>query len=208
MRPNATRLGPFLALAVVALLGAAAPTQAIYIATPLTLDPKHSASEPGEDVGFTVGPSPDNESAREDWAGKTVKARFGYNPNEGSDSDHADSDMDYVLGEIGTITLDDKAAGAFTWTVPAEVDGKNVDVFLESDDGERLAFAYLAVGDAPPVMRTMAGGAEDPERLDSEAPGVADDNAENGEAPSPGIAALMVFLAAAAVGMTVLLRRA
>lgn len=154
-----------------ALLSMMSPAQAIYIETPLQLDIGDGKAEVGDDLELPIMPYPDNASAREDWAGKEVRIGYSYDKNENreTDPDAPASNEGVEEGTIGTVTLDDQAKGTLTWKVPGELDGFNVNLFITSLDGEGLAFAYLAVGDAPELVRIMSGPGGEPEhRLGTE----------------------------------------
>lgn len=199
---------PIFAIVIgVALLAAAAPSQAIYIETALKLEPSQHEADVGDDVDFTIRTNPDVEDAKDYWADKTVKLRFSYDKNEGqqqNDPDAPTSNDGFTTRTIAELVLDADARGSFTWTVPAEVDARNVEVFLEGPDGDRLGFDYLLIGDAEPMMRiTSAPGDMEPE------PGQEfghEDDAEDAdaeEASALGLIALTLALGAVIAGVAV-----
>lgn len=152
---------PLVGLLALALL--AGPASAIYLVTPLRLASSAQTAEVGDSVTFTV--SPENESMAQAWAGKTVRVGYSWFPNETDatrDGDAPTSSEDpeaqperRVLRDA--LTLDAGANATFTWVVPEEVRDRNVDVYLEGEDGERVGFAWLGIGQAPPQMRILAG---------------------------------------------------
>lgn len=191
-----------------AFLAMAAPTQAIFIETPLSLHTDDGQADVGDDVDFTIGPNQNNESAAAGWAGKRVKVGYSYDKNEGGaapDPDAPVSDEGYTEGTITEIELDEQARGAFTWRIPAEVDHKNVHVFLEDEAGERLAFSYLTIGDAQPQMHAMSGPGEDQE---AEPPG-GETSEDDAAAEASGLVglALLLALGLAALGAIAFRRR-
>lgn len=199
---------PIFALIVgVALLAAAAPSQAIYMETDLLIDPQDSEADPGDNVTFTIRPSPNVDDAKQKWGGKTVKLRFSYDKNETPHDgpDEATSNEGYTTRDIVEIKLDGEAGGSYTWTVPEEVDDRNVEVFLQSADGERLASGYLNVGDAEPLMRIASSGPGDaePEPATEIDEGASDDEAQQEEASALGLVALSVAIGAVVAAVAV-----
>lgn len=189
-----------LPLLAMLLLAAAPGAQAVFIETPLRLSPTDAEAEVGSEMRFDVAPA--NDSAAAQYAGRTLQVRY---------ATDAESPEQSTRGEAGTVALDDKATGVVTWTVPADVDDKNV--LLQVVDGEEvLATAHVRVGDAEPVMYATGGPAngggqvvEGGEPLASEPPpGNKDESASPNE--SPGFTALAI-LGAAAVAVLVLGRR-
>lgn len=172
----------------------ATPASALYIQTPLILSgPEHA--DVGDDVSFEI--RPDNASAEKRFAGKTVRIVYLFDPNESNDPDapvSSDSLQERLLAEL---VLDGKASATFRWSVPEEVRDLNVDIAAESGD-ERVAFTYLAIGDAPPQMRILAGsgpaGEVDQENVEREQ--VSED--------APGLSALAAL---ATIGAVLALRR-
>jgi hypothetical protein len=179
------------------LLSLVSPAQAIYIETPLNLSPGDSRADAGEQIEFIIQPNPDSDNAKGDWAGKNTKLRYAYDKNEHQehdDPDRATSNDGHVEKSIADVVLDENAKGRFTWTIPAEVDGHNLYLHLVSADGELLAFAYLAVGDAPEQYRIMSGPDGEPEhRIDVDES--EESTSSNGAAEAAGIA--MIGLLAA-----------
>lgn len=200
-------------IAAAALLATAAPADAVYIETPLVIEAPDDHAEVDDTIEFTIGPNPNNASAQEQWAGKTVNVRYSYDKNEGQDGHHGDepvSNQGYTEGTIlDGLTLDEKARGTFTWTIPSEVDDRNVNIFLEEDGhDERLAFAYLAVGNATPMMHAMSGPSDGepeigPEDKESHDDAVSDTN----EAAGIAAAGLLGTLALAGVAVALVRRR-
>ncbi len=192
----------------VALLTAAAPSQAIYIETDLLIDPPDSEADKGDNVTFTIKPNPNVEDAKQKWGGQTAKLRFSYDKNETPNAgpDEATSDEGYTTRDIAEIVLDDEARGEYTWTVPQEVDDRNVAVFLEAADGERLAFGYLNIGDAEPMMRIASSGPGDaePEPAPGNGEEAAEDEAqEQEEASAFGLVALTLAISAVVAAVAV-----
>lgn len=187
------------------ILALATPAQALYIETPLLIHGPEKA-DAGDDVELTIGPHPDNATARDDWAGKTVHLRYSYDKNEraSGDPDAPVDDSGITTGDIHRgLVLDDKAGATLTWTVPAEFDGHNVDLYLEDDAGERVAFAYIAIGDAPPQMRIMAGSGpagEEPELDHDATTGNEDDERATHEANGLGLVGILGLLGLVGLG--------
>lgn len=183
------------------LLAAAPGAQAVFIETPLHFSPGSADAEVGQELRFDVAPA--NDSAAAQYAGRTLQVRY---------ATDAESPEQSARGEAGTVALDDKAAGVVTWTVPADVDDRNV--LLQIVDGEEvLATAHVRVGDAEPVMYATggpsAGGGEvveGGEPLASEpAPGNEDES--GGAKESPGFTALVLAGGAAIAVLALGLRR-
>lgn len=173
------------ALLVAGLLALAPAAGAIYVVTPLTLHPSESEVQVGDSVEFRV--EPQNESEAAAWAGRTVSVIYTWNAAEGNESaqspdEPTDSSSMQERVLLEALTLDDAARASFQWTVPDEVDDHNVDVMLVDEDGERVAFTYLAVGDAPPNMRILAGSGPAP--APEPANGTPEDGAAGGDAPA------------------------
>lgn len=190
-------------IAAFGLLSTAAPADAIYIETPLVLEGQDHA-DVGDDIDLTAGPNQNNESAKDDWAGKTVKVRYSYDKNENHQggADAPTSNEGYTEGDIGTITLDAKAAGTIRWTVPAAVDDRNVHIFLEDDAGERVAFTFVGIGDAEPMMRlASSSGPMDGEPELGDASSSGDIEEEAGEASALGLVSVLALGALALVGV-------
>lgn len=140
-------------LALVLMLGvalAAAPAHALYVMTPLRLTPTDSEGNVGDKLAFHVSPDPESNVS---YAGQTLTLRYTWDPNEGSESSEAAARE----GTGPQVALDAKGEADLTWTIPAEVDDRNVGLSLIDGAGEAVAFAYVRVGDAQPQMRTMAG---------------------------------------------------
>ncbi|HWH08095.1 MAG TPA: hypothetical protein VNX21_02780, partial [Candidatus Thermoplasmatota archaeon] len=99
-----------------------------------------------------------------------------------------------VQGDAATVTLDDASAGSFTWTVPAEVDDRNV--LLQVMDGdEPVATAHVRVGDAEPMMHATGGGSPGGPVGGAEPVGEDEPPAEEasgGARESPGFTALAI----------------
>ena len=143
-------------LPLLALLLLAPGAQAVFIETPLRLTPADAEAQPGDGLAFDVAPTNDSSGAA--YAGKTLRVRF---------TTDAQSPEQATEGDAGTVTLDDKATGAFTWVVPAEVDDLNV--ILSLMDGEEVVgTAHVRVGDAEPVMYAQGEGLEGGEALAGE----------------------------------------
>ncbi len=186
----------------VAILAMISPAQAIYIETPLTLEPDAERADAGDQIDFQIEPNPENRSAKKDWAGKTVQAGYSYDKNEGkSGEDAPTNDEGYIVDDLATITLDDEARGTITWEIPQELDGYNLAIFLEDDDGERLALARLAVGDAPEQMHIMSGPSDGEPEGDEKNASEDDDAGAATEAPALPLFGLVVAIGAAAVAL-------
>lgn len=135
-------------LATATLLLAAGPASAALLITPLRIEtPGGNAVEVGDDKDFTVAPW--EEGAAGNWSGKAVRVIW---------RDLADEAQTGTIRDA--LTLDEKAAGRFHWTIPAAVDGKNIFVVLLGDKDELLAELHLAVGDAEPVLFNRGGPAD------------------------------------------------
>lgn len=204
-----TRINQLVAL--VALVALAGNASALYIQTPLLLDVDQEA-----DVGdvLVVTVRPENETAAAKYAGATVRVLFTYDANESgqgaaSPEEPVDASDFREHTILDTLVLDDQAQATFGWTVPAEVDGHNVDLVIEQG-AERLAFAYLAVGDAPPMMRILAGSGPAPDGIgpDTEQdPEPADDGEDADQEDAQDTPGFGLLAALAALGAVVVLRR-
>ncbi len=173
---------------LVGLLATATTADALYIRTPLQVHTDNSEADVGDTLPFNVTAT-DEEGATA-WSGKTVTVRWSYDPNEGSENPPAE-DEPYPEPVSGTLleslALDEKATATFTWTVPAEVDNKNVAIRLEDETGELLAIQHIAIGDAVPMMMiAMTGpGGELPEQTNSETDTPANpDGVQNDDTPT------------------------
>lgn len=196
---------PLLAVLLIALALLAPTAHAVYVMTPLRLTPVDSEGDVGDELGFQVEPDPESDRS---YAGATVRLRYEWDPDEGNESappDEPTSDADVRRGTGPSVTLDAKGQGTFTWTIPAEVDDRNVALSLIDDAGEAVAFAYLRVGDAEPQFRTMVGGGpggaiEPGEHATTPQPtGRAEDTTTNDTlAPAPFAALAVLALAAIA----------
>lgn len=161
MSPRIRALVPLAALTC--LLLTAAPASAIFIVTPLTLTPSQNEAEVGDEIVFDLGPNEEYDGET-DHAGKPVRVQWGYDtsePSENGTTDEPTSEEDnpYVYRDLANLTLDAQSRASFRWTVPEEVDDENVFVTVLSADGETLASAHIAVGDAEPIMMVMSGPA-------------------------------------------------
>lgn len=193
----ARRLPLLLALAAVGLLAASGVASAMYVITPLRLETSQAAAEPGDILDLTLSPDPDHEG--ESLAGTSVLVRFGYDRNEPREGEEPPGESDLVYVEIGRVTLNDESAGALSWTVPAEVDDHNAFLAAIDDAGETLASAHVRVGDATPIMFTLAAGAEDaPAPEEPRATDAATDARATSDVPAPGLVMGVVALAGVA----------
>lgn len=138
----------FAPLLVLALFAASGPAEAIYLVTPLRLHGSATNAEVGDVVDYAL--EAQNETEQAAWAGKTVSVWYAHDDGSGEE---------YARVKVADLTLDDAARATFAFTVTAELDDKNVFFIVEQVEGETLATADLAVGDAPPIMRTMNGPA-------------------------------------------------
>ena len=168
--------------------------QAIYIATPLQLALSAPRADVGDELGLRLAPRDDD--ARRAWAGRTIEIRWRFYEAPSDDPETPVSSNDYRSGSLGTVALDDWASGAFSFRVPAAIDGKNVEIVATAGD-ELLGFARLAVGDAEEMYYLLAGGDDDGrERAGNEQQRTSNDAAK--PAKTPGLDALAV---AGAVGL-------
>ena len=204
---------PLLALFAAAVLATSGTASAIYIYTPLQFENAPEKADVGDTLDLVVVPDAENASAKTDHAGKTLRAVLGWSASEGQEPDASASEEDAREEDIGTVALDADARGSLTWTVPAEVDDKNVFIRLETAEGEAVAFAYIAIGDAEPVMMIAASGpseggegVEEPTATPVEEGGNLDDtNAESsgGRSNVPGapVVAALVGIGALALAL-------
>lgn len=171
---------PLLALASVSLLAASPGAAALYMVTPLHVTLSPGEADVGDALAIDLSPAGD-EYDGPTYEGATVTIRYGYDPNEGEEqpgSPPPSSDPDgtvssngtvepenpeappsdeeyvdpYVYGTIATVTLTAKSTASTTWTIPAEVDDRNVAIQVLDADGKLLGIAHVAVGDAIPMM--------------------------------------------------------
>lgn len=217
-----TRLSLACVLAVGLLLAATPAAQAVYIVTPLRISIPQRAYDVGDRVEFSI--EPENDTTQEEWRNVVVSVCYSYDSAErpeGEDrpaSDEATS-SDSIVQECldERVTLDGEARATYAWTLPQEVDDHNVDVWLQADDGGKIAFTYFAVGDAPPQMRAMNriddGGTEPAPIGEGNEPVTdgsgnqeqekQDDNADDKTVPALGI----LLLAAGVMGVALALPR-
>lgn len=208
-------IGVFAALAAIGLLAIAAPAQAIYLATPMHLSSDAGQYKVGDEASFTV--TPENETVAQEWAGRTLQVRYGYDKNEGQgpSEDGEDTYVSSVL--LAELKLDEKASATFKWTIPAEVDDRNVDVTLFFGE-EAVAFNPIAIGDAEPRMYAMSGpgkGAAEqgtPPEMESPPADTGSGEEAAGEpaaktVPGIGMIALVGTLGAAALGVALARRK-
>lgn len=203
-RPTA-RLTPLLAFAAIALVAVAGPASALYLATPLLLETESPQVNVGDTVDFTIRPSPENETAVDDWAGKTVRVTLSWDEAEGRPAEEPTSSEEDTTRTrtIENVTLAADATGAFSWTVPAEVDDKNVFIQLVGGDEETLAVIDLAVGDAEPINKIAASGPGEPVETPMETgEEQSAEDADDRDVPAAPLVALLV-----AVGAIALARR-
>lgn len=187
---------------VLALLGSvllASSAQALYVMTPLRISPTDSEGHVGDGLRFDVAPDPESNVS---YAGQTLTIRYEWDPMEGAErsSDEPVSDDSARHGTSGTVTLDAKGTGSFTWTIPAEVDDRNVGLSLVDDAGEKVAFAYVRVGDAEPQARIMAGGGGAPLEGGEPLP----EPTSQGDASTKGTPGAAPLAVAAVVGLAAL----
>lgn len=190
---------------LIACLLATGSAHAVYVVTDLRVFTETPSANVGDTVRFEI--AAENETSAKRWAGADVVVRYSYDPAESADGDAPVLDENASApqgGRVGAVRLDAAAAGAFDWTVPAEVDDHNVAILVESSEGELLASAHLAVGDAPAVMYASGGpGAQLEEPIAAEDGGPADETRapsdEPARTPAPGIAAGLALLAVAAL---------
>lgn len=211
-------------LLVATTLVASGPASAMYMITPLALNASAYDTQVGDLLKFTITPNADHEGPS--WAGQTIRVQYNYDPNEGREpasnespdaavSDGEDQASPYVFVDLPGVTLDEKESGAFEWTIPADVDDRNVFVVLLSADGETLASVNVRVGDAAPLMMLMAGNGPTeveqtpvtdtaaPPADDAAAPQTQDETSAN-NVPALGLGGALV---AAGVAVALLARR-
>lgn len=200
-------------LAVVALAFAVlAPTgQAIYIVTPLTLVASAPEAEVGDTLDLDVAPNAEHENGTaERWGGRTVHVRYAWDPHEGEE--HTTEEPREETRTAGDLALDAEGRGTLAWTVPAEVDDRNVHLRVESEDGEFLARFDLVVGDAEPMYYLAAetgpaggGPVVDEPRTPLESGEDAPPGSGDADRATPG--AGLAVVAAAAVAAALVARR-
>jgi hypothetical protein len=150
-----------LGLAALALL--AAPSNALLIATPLTITVDPGMADNGATVTLTIDPA--NGTDPKDWAGAALDIHFEAN---GANDTSAN-------GTAARVVLDANAHAVATWHLPRSTDDTNV-ILSAQRDGQSAAIGRLRVGDAPPIMYSHTAGG-DP--VPPPAPGPS-------PAPSPG----------------------
>ncbi|HET6403187.1 MAG TPA: hypothetical protein VFH78_00955 [Candidatus Thermoplasmatota archaeon] len=190
------------------LLLFAAPASAVYVVTPLRAFASDNAIDAGDTVDVTI--EPENETMAAEWRDRLVRVYYAYDTAESDEPDAPTSDETYRRVHLQDLTLDGDARGSFRWTAPEETDARNVALRIESEDGELLALVDIAVGDAPPVMRILAGGdggAPEPVPIDEGNEGTPRDDAavESGgnekNVPSAGALAALAAVGLAAVAL-------
>lgn len=198
MTRSTTRIA--LPLTSLLLLGltVAGPASAIYVMTPLQLHPSDREADVGDTLTFTI--EPQNETERAAWAGETLSVRYAFDAAEGEErSDDPDAPVDSSSMQdrelLAALTLDDAARATFEWVVPEEVDARNVDVKLVSADGEAVGFTHVAIGDAPPQMRMMAGSGPAPEPYTEagDGGGASSDSSDGARNDTPAVGAVAVL---------------
>lgn len=230
-RPHAIAMPVLL---VAAMLALSAHASAVYTITPLRLQASANEGEVGDEIAFDLSANPDHEGPS--YAGQTVTARYSYDPHEGehqasedpeapvsNESSGEESDSPYVHADITQVALDEKSSGAFVWTIPAEVDDRNVFIVILSADNETLASSHVRVGDAEPMMFTMqegAPGSPEPVTGDAEpadgsgetltpspSPTPTPEESEGNDTPALGLVATLAAVAAGAAGLAHARRR-
>lgn len=214
MRPP---IGALALLTLATAILVAGPAQAIYIVTPLRLDPSSAEGEVGDAIAFRVTPSEDWNGTS--YHGRTVLFHWSYDPQEGQrepssdpdgtvgsdDGNATDPEPTHVERSGPSVVLDGGSRATFTWAIPDEVADRNVFITLRDDAGEILANAHVRVGDAAPMAFIMAEGA--PAGAEPIDPPVQDDVTDTRATnEAPGAGALLVG-AALAVGALLALRR-
>ena len=153
-------------LLVASLMVAGGPATAIYVITPLTMTASANEAQVGDELTFDLAPNPDHEGPS--YAGASVRVQYGWdrmegqhepseNPNETVSSDD-ETENTHEVRDLTTVTLDGESRGSFTWTIPEEVDDRNVFVTILSEKDETLASAHVRVGDAEPMMFALRSG--------------------------------------------------
>lgn len=207
-------------IATAVLLATASTASAVYVHTPLRLSAPGDHADVGDAVEFTLEPNDDTNVT--EWAGRTLRVVYSYDANEGADGSEPDASTDSSGMREGVVleslALDDAARATFTWTIPADVQDKNVNIAVVNEDGDGAAFAYLAIGDAPPVMRTTSSP-DDGREIDNgdgdgePLPPASDDEARQSGAADdssrtvPGLAVGGALVAAGAVAVALARRR-
>lgn len=181
-----------LALLIVAATLLTVPTtNAIYIETPLRVTADPAQAQAGDDVGFGVAPA--NDSAKERFAGKTLRAAYSYDSSENAD----DATLQSPLPDV---TLGDAATASFRWTIPAELDDRNV--FVSLYDGEELVgTVHIAVGDAPPMLMATGGPANDDGAIEPDTRETTQDDATPQANDKQAVPGLLTFGALVAIGL-------
>lgn len=215
LRPLATRRAPgarrrlaSLGLVAVALLAAAPTTGALYIVTPLSLSGGDGHADVGDEVDLVVAPNSEHENGTADkWAGRTIVLKYGWDPAEGTDRSEGDeTEHTWETRVIGEITLDAEGKGAFTWTVPADVDDRNIVLTVGPAEGDPYAYLDMAIGDAEPMYRLAASTGEPVETpMEEDTGGEPPQESQDDARPTPGVGVLV--LAAGLVGAALVARR-
>lgn len=213
---RASTLGILSVLATVGLLAFAPSASAIYMVTPLHIGSDKHEYEVGDEASFRV--FPENETVAAEWADRTVQIRYSYDKNEGQAQgpDEQASNEGYVQAvAVAELKLDDKATASFTWTIPAEVDDRNVEVVVYFAD-EHVATIPIVIGDAEPRMYAMSGpaggdkgslesGGEEPTTTGGETPAAPED--DKNTVPAAGALALVGMVGAVAIGLSLVRRK-
>lgn len=207
---------PLVCLLGIALLALPA-AGALYVYTPLQLHTENHEVDVGDKVDFRVQPDPENETARTTWAGKSVKVVYSWDPNEGNRAPEDETPRSRAVA-VESLALGPDAKATFTWTVPEEVRDRNVDVTVESMEGEMLAVIPMVVGNAEPLMRVASGpaGGGQPQPVetpmeqgnpDSGAPPTQESGGADDTRNVPGAAPVLFALAVGAAALLVARRR-
>jgi hypothetical protein len=183
---------------------AVAPAQALFIATPLTLQPDKSHAQVGEKVTFTVDAY--NETSQAAWKGKTVQARWHDASQESPGSGTP----------IRDVALDAKAHATFEWTVPEAARDKNVFVVLHSGE-ERLGQVHVRIGNAEEMAFITGGPSGGPVQEGEPVPDRQDSTTGNGtgtgkpgpqQRGAPGVGVLAALAGLGAVALLAARRKA
>lgn len=189
---------PLLALAAAGLLASSGTASAMYVITPLRIEASHAEAEPGDIIDLTLERDPEHEGRS--LAGETVLVRFGYDRNEPRENETHSGESDWVYVDIGRVTLNDKSAGALSWTIPAEVDDHNAFLTVLDDAGQTLGSTHVRVGDATPMMFALRAGTDKGAvQEETPAPDVEADTQATSDVPAPGLVLGVVALAAVAL---------
>ncbi len=137
------------ALLVTTLLAASAT--AAKMEAPLALETDTDHAEVGDVILLTISTARDETQPQ--WAGQGVHLAFEYDMNEDRFTTNPEGQTAWTRESIVTdIGLNDDATATYAWTVPQNLQDRNVMLLVVSATDEVLTYRLLPVGNPEPIM--------------------------------------------------------